>query len=150
MKEEYNKLKKSLKLPDFKKIDNEFELSDLEETSFLLRDIRRKMIDKVDFYAKILEPIIQPETNIVCMFECKAFDDDEKLEIYDMFRKMMSLVRSSAELSLECDDKKEAEFISELSEEWDKLKPKLMEKISKMRKSWQKKIDIKETQEYFG
>ena len=149
IKDDYSKLK-GLNLPDFDRLNKEFEIADIEETGFLLRAIRGVMVDKADFYVKILESVIQPETNAVCMFECKVFDDNEKLEVFDLFKKLMSFVRLSSEVDLDCDDKKDAEFINNFFVEWLKLKPSLKEKISKLRISWQKDVDLKEELGYFG
>jgi hypothetical protein len=84
------------------------------------------------------------------MFECKVFDDNEKLEVFDIFKKLMSFVRLSSEVALDCDDRKDAEFIKNLFDEWLRLKPKLKEKVSKLRVSWQKDVDLKEEFGYFG
>jgi hypothetical protein len=149
IKDDYSKLK-GLGLPDFDRLNKEFGVSDIEETDFLLRTIRELMAEKVDSFVKILESVIQPETNAVCMFECKVFDDKEKLEVFDVFKKLMSFVRLSSEVALDCDDKKDAEFITNLFGEWLKLKPLLKEKISKLRVSWQKDVDLKEEFGYFG
>ena len=149
IKDDYSKLK-GLGLPDFDRLNKEFGVSDIEETDFLLRTIRELMAEKVDSFVKILESVIQPETNAVCMFECKVFDDKEKLEVFDVFKKLMSFVRLSSEVTLDCDDKKDAEFITNLFGEWLKLKPLLKEKISKLRVSWQKDVDLKEEFGYFG
>lgn len=149
IKDDYNKLK-GLGLPDFDRLNKEFGVSDIEETGFLLRAVRELMVEKVDFYVKILESVIQPETNAVCLFECKVFDDKEKVEVYDLFKKLMSFVRLSAEVALDCDDKRDAAFISDFFDEWLRLKPKLRDKVSKLRVSWQKDVDLKEEFGYFG
>ena len=149
IKDDYAKLK-GLGLPDFDRLNNEFEIADIDETGFLLRAIRGVMVDKADFYVKILESVVQPETNAVCMFECKVFDDKEKLEVFDLFKKLMSFVRLSSEVDLDCDDKRDAEFINNFFVEWLRLKPGLKEKISKLRVSWQNDVDLKEEFGYFG
>ena len=82
---QYNELKKKYKLPDFKEIDFEFEVSDLEETNFLLRAIIRRIAEKLDFYSTMLEEILQPDTsNLYAMHEIRHFDDDEKKQMYEL------------------------------------------------------------------
>ncbi|MBI2653114.1 hypothetical protein HYX00_06615, partial [Candidatus Woesearchaeota archaeon] len=51
IEKQYNEIRKRLKLPEFKEIDFDFEISDLEETNFLLRAIIRKIAEKLDFYS---------------------------------------------------------------------------------------------------
>ena len=72
---QYNELRKKLKLPDFREIDFEFEISDLEETNFLLRATVRKMAEKLDFCSTMLEELLQPEpSNLYAMHETAFFD----------------------------------------------------------------------------
>src|SRR3989344_1527142 len=71
---QYNELRKKHKLPEFKDIDFEFEISDLEETNFLLRAIIRRIAEKLDFYSTMLEEVLQPDTsNLYAMHEMKFF-----------------------------------------------------------------------------
>lgn len=150
IKDDFVRVGKGLGLPDFDRLNKEFEISDIDESDFLLRCVRDVMVERVEVYVKILESVIQPETNAVCLFECKVFDDKEKIEVYDLFKKLMSFVRLSYEVALDCDDKKDAEFITNLFNEWLKLKPSLREKVAKLRLSWQKNVDLKEEFGYFG
>ena len=50
IKEEYEKLKEKHNLPDFKEINNEFEITTIEKEEFLLREIRRKIYEKIELY----------------------------------------------------------------------------------------------------
>ena len=81
IEKQYNELKKKLKLPEFKELDFEFEISDLEETNFLLKATIRRMAEKLDFYSTMLEEVLQPDTsNLYAMHETKFFDEDEKID----------------------------------------------------------------------
>ena len=120
---QYNELRKKLKLPEFREIDLEFELSDLEETNFLLRAITRRIAEKLDFYSTMIEEILQPDTsNLYAMHETRYFDDDEKKQMYELYTKLMNFNRQSIEVSLEDNEREEAEFISNVFNEWKILK----------------------------
>lgn len=147
----YNELRNKHKLPGFKEIDNEFEISDLEETNFLLRAIVRKIAEKLDFYSTMLEEILQPDTsNLYAMHETRFFDEDEKKQIYDLYSKLMNFNRQSIGVSLEHNEKQEADFINNIHNDWKYFKQELLNCVNKMKASWKIEKDIKEDLGYLG
>jgi len=152
IEQQYSELKKKHKLPEFKEIDNEFEISDLEDTNFLFRAIVRRIAEKVDFYSTMLEEVLQPDTsNLYAMHETRYFDDDEKKQMYGLYTKLMSSSRQSIEVSLIHNEKEEADFISSVFSEWKSLKQELLKFVKKMRDSWKtEEADIKEDLGYLG
>ena len=152
IEKQYNELKKKLKLPEFKELDFEFEISDLEETNFLLKATIRRMAEKLDFYSTMLEEVLQPDTsNLYAMHETKFFDEEEKKQMYELYTKLMNLNRQSIEVSLEHNEKDEADFINNLLNEWKDLKQELLRFVRKMRASWKtEEADIKEDLGYLG
>ena len=151
IEKQYNELKKKHKLPDFKEMDFEFEISDLEETNFLLRAIIRRIAEKLDFYTTMLEEILQPDTsNLYAMHETRFFDEDEKKRMYDLYSKLMDFNRKSIEISLEHNEKNDSDFINDAFNEWKLLKQELLSFVKKMRGSWKIEADIKEDVGYLG
>lgn len=147
----YNELRKKFKLPEFKEIDFEFEISDLEETNFLLRAVVRRIAEKLDFYATMIEEILQPDTsNLYAMHETRFFNENEKKEMYDLYSSLMHLSRHSIEVSLEHSGKSEADFINSFFSEWQGLKKELLNYTRKARASWKAESDIKEDLGYLG
>ena len=152
LEKQYNELRKKLKLPEFNEINNEFEISDLEETNFLARAIIRRIAEKLDFYTTMIEEILQPDTsNLYAMHETRYFDDDEKKQMYGLYTRLMNFNRQSIEVSLEHNEKEEAEFINNLFNEWKILKQELLRLVRKIRASWKtEEADIKEDLGYLG
>jgi hypothetical protein len=150
VKERYNELAKKHKLPAFDKIDKEFEISVIDKEAFLLREIRRKIIEKLESYAKFLEEILQPETTLSNMYEAKIFDDEERTEIFKLYKKLMSFDRSSLEISIDEDDEKTSEYITSIFDEWSDMKKKIAEFLKKSKEEWLKETDIKEELRYMG
>jgi uncharacterized protein YggL (DUF469 family) len=151
IEKQYNELRKKHKLPEFKEIDFELEISDLEETNFLLRAIIRRIAEKLDFYTTMLEEVLQPDTsNLYAMHETRHFDENEKKQMYDLYSKLMNFNRQSIELSLEHYEKNELDFINNFLSEWKNLKEELLGFVKKMRVSWKSETDIKEDLRYFG
>ena len=147
----YNELKKTLSLPEFRSIDEEFELSDLEETRFLLRAIIRRMAEKLDFYTTMIEEVLQPDTsNLYSMHETRFFDEAEKKQMYGLYTRLMNFNRHSIEVFLENNPKVHADFISRFFNEWKELKQELLGYVRKMRASWKDEIDVKEDVGYLG
>ena len=61
VKKTYDGLKKKYKdLPDFKILDFEFEISTLEKTDFLLRQIRKQMDQRLLALQNVLSVVLQP------------------------------------------------------------------------------------------
>lgn len=152
IEKQYNELKKKLKLPEFKEIDFEFEISDLEDTNFPLMAVIRKMAEKLDFYTTMLEEVLQPDTsNLYAMHEMKFFEDEEKSRMYELYSRLMNLNRQSIEVSLERNEKNEAEFIGNAINEWKAIKAELLKFVKKMRASWKaEEADIKDDLGYLG
>jgi len=152
IEKQYNELKKKAKLPDFKEMDFEFEISDIEDTNFLLRMIIRKIAEKLDFYSTMLEELLQPDTSsLYALHETRYFDENDKRQMYELYTRLMSFNRQSIESALSRNEKKEAEFINDIFNEWKPLKESLLKFVRKMRESWNtKEVDIKEDLRYLG
>ena len=122
LKEKYDKLKAKYNLPDFDSMNSDFEISSLEDGEFLLREVRRKIFDKLDKFSKVLESILQPEAVISDMQECHAFNEKQKTQIYNMFKKLMYFKHLSTETAIEETDELSAVFISAAFDEWQNMK----------------------------
>ena len=151
IEKQYNELSKKFLLPEFKNLNEEFEISDLEETSFLLRAIIRRIAEKFDFYTTMLEEVLQPDTsNLYAMHETRFFDENEKKQMYELYSRLMNFNRQSIEVNLEHNEKNEVGFINNVFNEWDELKQELLGFINKMKSSWKIEADIKEDLGYLG
>ena len=141
---------KKYKLPSFNEVNEEFEISDIDKDDFLLREIRRKIAEKLEIYMKFLEEILQPETTLSNMYESKIFNDAEREEIFKIYKKLMFLNRLSIETSVNEDDKKSSEYINIIFKEWNEIKSQFSKFVTKAKESWLKDIDIKEELRYLG
>ncbi|MEK6835744.1 MAG: hypothetical protein AABX55_01860 [Nanoarchaeota archaeon] len=150
IKQEYNKLK--YKLPKFENLDEEFEISsaNIKSKEFLLRNVRRRVNEKVVFYCRIIEGLLYPNANnIIGMFEIKAFNEDEKEEISKIYKRLMRYERGSLLIDVNPDDTKDVDYINNLLKEWKEFKQALTKITEKMRNSWE--LEEKVTKDvYFG
>ncbi len=148
---EYNKLCKKFKLPKFDVIDKEFEISSLENERFLINNILRKIAEKLEIYTEAIGNLVHPDgSSLSSMYEIRFFSDDEKNDMYKMFKKLMKINREIVELLLDADEKKEADFLNGFFNEWLNMKNDLKTCISKMKESWEKESTIEEDLGYFG
>jgi len=148
---EYESLSKKYRLPKFKDIDLIFEISTIESTAFLLRDIIGKIADKIDYYAKFLEEFLQPDTSsLSTMHEIRFFSDSEKARIYALYKRLMKLDREAIEVYLIADEKNEAVFIGNTFNKWMEIKKELLEYVKKMKESWDKETTMEEDLGYLG
>ncbi|HDM43607.1 hypothetical protein DRJ19_04970 [Candidatus Woesearchaeota archaeon] len=150
IKEIYQKFKRKYNLPDFDDIDNEFEISTIEEEHFLLREIRRKMHDKLSTLSKFLKQILFPEADIIDMHESRTFTDEEREKIYSLFRTILYLLRQNMLTALDESDQKTADYIKLVWQKWKTIKKESKWIIEKSAKSWTKETELKEELAYLG
>ncbi|MFH1209471.1 MAG: hypothetical protein V1663_01655 [archaeon] len=148
VKEEYESLK--YKLPKFQDLDNEFEISSIKHKEFLLRNIRRKMNDKVIFFCRILESLLYPSGNtVINMNEIKEFNEEDKKNMEEIYKKLMIFERDSLMADVEPDDKKDVDYINKVFSELVPLKKDVLKITKKMRDYWLKEERINKNN-YFG
>lgn len=151
IEKEYIKLSKKYKLPKFKEIDSEFEISNLENERFLIKNILRRIEEKLDFYIEVIGNLVHPDpSSLSTMYEVRYFSDDEKNDMYMLFKKLMKANRNIIELILENNEKREADFLNKFYNQWLIMKKDLVSHIGNMKESWEKESTIEEDLGYFG
>jgi hypothetical protein len=151
IKETYEKLKKKFNLPDYEEVNNELEISSVESEDFLLRQIRKKISERIETITTELGSILQPSAeSLTDMHECRFFDDKEKKKMIETYKKLMIISRTGLEAEIGCDDRKDADMINNFFKEWKSLKKDVLAFMKKMKTCWEKETEIEEKLEYFG
>lgn len=150
IKKSYKSLKKKYKLPNFDELDKYFEIAGIEEETFLLREIRKKIAEKLEFFSKSLEGALQPETTLTQLYEAKFFSEEEKESMFKLYKAIMIAHRQALLLSIENDEKHDAEFVNSFFGQWPKIKEQLNTFFKKMKTGWEKETNINEDLEYLG
>ena len=150
LKESFTKLQINYSLPNFDELDHEFEIKDITNENIILREIKDRILDKLDEYMKILESIVQPESTLLHMYESRVFTDDEKTDVYKLYKRFNYLLRFSIQTEIEDGEEKVAEFINVSYKEWLDIKPRLLKIVIKLKESWQKDDDHEENVFYCG
>jgi len=149
IRKRYNELKNKHKLPKFEVLE-EFQISSLEETNFLLQGIRDKISERLQDSTDFLSDVLNPDSNIANMYESRVFDQDEKNEAFEVFRRLMFWHRSAFEVSIIHDDASVAQFIVDFCQEWQDLKSRFLKIVVKVRNSWVTDSEQTEKLGYFG
>ncbi len=146
----YKKLQGKYTLPSFADLDRSFDISGIDISSNILREIRKKIESRLDDIGGMLGSIIQPDANIRDLHEGRMFSEREKAKIFSLYRKFMIIRREVALLSIDTDEKKEAVFIQGAFSEWSIAKEELLSIGTKLRDSWKKETSVREELGYLG
>ena len=147
----YKTLQEKHKLPSFTELDKVVEISDVSDVKNPLRAIRKKIEEKLEGALTQLHAILQPETKLTDLQECKVFNEKEKDELIELFKSMMITLRTSHLLTLQPDEKKSADFIRDYYQNWTKTTQKqLVDVCKKLIVAWQEETKEIETRSYLG
>ena len=154
LKEEFDKLKKNYKMPNYEDLDREFELlyvTKLEEIKFPLRFIRRRITDKISWFCNMLQNIIQPNPgSLISLEESKFFTDKDRQKIIVVLKELMNIERESLMLEVAFNEKEDAEFINNLYNKWDKIRKDIAYFTEALKKGWKEEVKKEEKEHYFG
>ena len=149
IKGEYSKLK--YKLPEFEEINEDFELEFIKDKPFLIRQIRRRINEKVIFFCRIIEGLLYPtQQHIINVTELKSFSDEEKKQLEKIYRELMYYERESLLLDVIPNDKKEVNYINNVFDFWKKIRKQMENIVRVMQDSWKKEDTDLEKNNYFG
>lgn len=155
IKVEYEKIKSKYSLPDFDRLEKDFEFyqvkDNLKDASYILRLIRRRIYDKIVFFCNVLERIIFPNpSSLVLINESKFFSEQKHKEMYQIYKKLMKYERLSMALDVSNDDAKNADFIKEVYKEWSKLRDYCQKIAQELSTRWDKEEESQEKSGYMG
>lgn len=122
LKKEYAILKSKYKLPEFTQLNVIFDIEEVNiETEFLLRKIRRIIIDKVTGYLRFVETILNPANAPIFFLKLiKKLDLQDREILGKMYEHLGNLETEVICLDLDYSEDKEAEFINKVFELFEK------------------------------
>lgn len=152
LKRGYELLRSKYGLPEFKFLNENFEIEDLSdtETDLLLRKIRKQMFEKINGVMRMLETFTNPSNAPMFLLNImKGFGEDEKKTIEAIYKQLTPYAVDSFNLEIRYNEKKEADMINKISGDWPKL-CEGMDKIYLSMKSGSEKEAGKKEKSYFG
>jgi hypothetical protein len=151
VKEAYDVVKKKFNLPSFEEVDAVLDIIGLEHEHSVLREIRHRVHDRLDFAMAIADTVVQPDPNNVrSMMESSYFTNDEKNAAIRLSQHVMVLWRAWTEAELLNEERSDAELLKLIIAEWSGLKSTLLPFVQKMKKSWKSVESHKNDLGYLG
>ncbi len=150
-KDIYEKYKKEYGLPELDEIKQYLEISSFENNESILIIIKKKVLEKICKYIEILDSVVQPDTTAISLYENSFFTEEDRMNCFEIYKRLMVLVKHSDLVSLSESNEENAEFIRIFFEEFSSIKPKLQVVISKQKKCWEKNSSVNDRiLNYFG
>ncbi len=146
----YRQLAPQYGLPDYAALNSMFELTDLESSQFLLRNIRRHIITYINDLITEIEGMFHPDSTLKDMYESKVLTDKEKEELFSLFKRLVVFKRRSLLCQLSHDDKEEAALIIDLYKIYPELSQGVSALVRKLIVAWESKQDADDVAGYFG
>jgi len=151
IEQHYKELQKKHQLPDFALVDKEFEISTIEKPDFLLRNVRRKIAERLDHITQLIDPLIQPDAGtFVHLTEYRALSESDRRGLVKHFQDVQSLALACIDAELSADDAQDALIIARAAKEWPVLREALRPHVKKIAAAWTNTVEHKHDVEYFG
>ena len=135
LQKEYALLQKKYKLPEFTGLNEIFDIEEADiETEFLMRKIRRVIIDKITGYLRFVETILNPANAPIFFLKLiKKLDSDDLEELSKIYDSLGKFEIEIVKLDLDYNEKTEAEFIKKAFQIFnEELRKKLLSVINKI------------------
>jgi len=148
---DYEEIAKKYKLPSYDELDQDFDLGVIEESTYPLREIRKKMTEKLELLSDTFGQILQPNPDsIVDMHECKFFNESERSEIFVVYAELQQLLRRGTLCQLDESEKRDAEWIEQVNKSWKAIKKRSFPYLEKMKNTWKEMTSDKAELRYLG
>jgi len=152
LKKKYEKLRKKYSLPSFEDMNKDFEIEKLQEknTETLSRDIRRAMAERSFAYLKFVEMLMNPSSAPMFFLALvKSLNNTEKKLVEELYLELGKFEIKSIALDNDYDESKDAEFIKNFHNRWQKIKKKFARVMDSIEEAWERKVE-KRDKGYLG
>ncbi|MCX6748811.1 MAG: hypothetical protein NT076_04350 [Candidatus Pacearchaeota archaeon] len=152
LKKEYKLVKKKYNLPEFSKLNEDFDIEKLQEkeTDLLVRELRRIIVEKNVIYLRFVEMFLNPsQAPMFFLSLAKNMSSNDSKMLEELYVHLGKYEILSLELDNIYNEAKEAEFIKKFYVGWQETKTKLAELLKKLKDSWDKKSE-KRDKGYLG
>ena len=152
LKKQYSVYEKKYKLPSFKKLCEDFDIERVAErdTDYLLREIRKVVVDKVVSYLRFFELLINPgNAPLFFLVMVKGMNGNDKKLVENIYFKLVSFEIQVIVLDIEYSEKAEAEFLIKMFNEWQFVKDDMKSFSEIVVRNWNSKGERRD-KGYFG
>ncbi len=152
MRKIYEIFRQQYNLPTFDELAQEFDVEKIaeKETSFVLREIRRAINEKLSAYLHLFESLLNPQaTPIFLLTALRETTVSNKEFIKETYNILAKIQLDSIKLDTVYSEEKEAEHIREAFKEWEKIKGKIYSLFENFEKGFDKSSENSKSG-YFG
>lgn len=149
---EYEKLQEKYNIPSFESLAEDFDVEKIfeKESTFVIREIRRAINEKLSTYLHFLENLINPNSSPMFVYSViRNLSTDDKSKIKKMYEKLSSYQIEIMKLDTIYNEENEAKFVKETYNVWQELKTEIYDIILQLEKSSKEGMKSKE-RGYFG
>lgn len=152
LKKDYSKLQNQYKLSSFQNLNEDFDIEKIagNETDYLLREIRKHIMDKVIAYLRFTEMLLNPSNAPMFFLSLiRGLNSQDKRILERMYERLGSLEIDVIVLDARYNEKDEAEFIEKVSKEWKDISKEMVKLTEVLKRNWNQKSN-KNHRDYFG
>jgi hypothetical protein len=139
LKKDYKKIQEKFNLPGFDELNQDFQIEKIAEyeTDYILREIRKFVVEKLSNYLRFIESILNPvESQIFIFSVLKTLGPEEKKKLSEIYKKLARNEVEAIEVDVRFSEEKEAEFIRESFILWQEIKEDILGIIEVIKKNW--------------
>lgn len=150
MKQKYEELQKKYNFPRYEEMVSDFDIDSIGKEDNIIRETLKKMFDKIDFYSRTMESLVQPDSTYGTMKEASSLSVTEQAMVRKLYVELMYLTRQFTLHGLEYKEEESAKFINQIYKQWKSLKPELKLILQKIMEAWKKQHETQHDKGYFG
>ncbi len=143
LKIDYSLFEKKYSLPSFDKLNQEFSIEVLTEarTDFLVRCVRKIIAEKIVFFSKFIEVLLNPsEGGSLFIFSiAKTLKQEDRKVLADIFERISKFELESLKRDLDYSEKEEAALVKKMHSFWEESKKPLLEVMEIIDSNWENK-----------
>ncbi len=129
-------LRAKYQLPDINRLKQVFRF-EIDSEDLLLEKVRDNITDKLAFFSRMVEHMIGSAENFCCLYERAMLTKKEKSYLFQIYRRLQSLIWESNYLSVIYSEERMAHWIQKVWRLWNNgMEKDLSEYCKKLSSGW--------------
>lgn len=150
----YSELQKKHNLPPFKEMNADFDIGKIKRDSGnLIRDIRRMMIEKIVYYIRLAELMVNPsQASPIMLNLLKEITSEDKGIIDSVLNSFVELEIEAHKLDVKSSENEESKLVNRVNSVWNNKREEVFSLIKILERNFGKKSPIsnKKGRDYFS
>ena len=142
LREEFEELEYNL--PDFDLLAEDFDIEKVfeKESSFLLREVRKIIVEKLSAYLQLFETFMNPGSSPMFVYSVlRNITEEDRDLIKDLYKRLSGYQLRAVRLDTVYNEENEAKFILESFNDWQELKHEVYDILERLEKDSGEKGD---------